>query len=137
MLQVFETNVFYEICHECKKRAKETENGYACDEHGEITPDYGMIISGIIDDGTANIRAVFFSDAAEKLINMKTADAKKLFDRKKKVEAVLALVPLGKEFIFDGSVRRNTFFDRLEFVVNDIKNIDVKKEIETLMKNEQ
>ncbi len=136
ILQVFETNVFFEICPECKKRAKETETGYSCPEHGEVEPTYGMIISGIIDDGTGNIRAVLFSDSVEKIIGMDVAEAKKLFDRKKKLEAILSLVPLGKELIFEGSVRRNTFFDRLEFVVNDVKNVDVKKEIEMLMESE-
>jgi ssDNA-binding replication factor A large subunit len=137
ILQVFETNVFYEICPECKKRAKETDTGYSCQDHGEVSPDYGMIISGIIDDGTGNIRAVFFSDAAEKLLGMTVQEAKKLFDKKKKPEAVLSGVELGKEFILEGSVRRNTFFDRLEFVVNNVKPVDVKEEIKIMLEAKQ
>lgn len=133
MLQVFEGNVFYEICRECKKRIREEQDGFACAEHGIVEPDYGLIISGIIDDGTASMRAVFFNEAAEKLLGMGKAEAKKLFDRKKKLEAVLSLVPLGKEFVLDGKVRHNDIFDRLEFMVNDVKPVDVKKEIEMLL----
>ncbi len=135
LIQVFESNVFYEICPECKKRLKETETCFVCGEHGEVEPSYGMIISGIIDDGTGNMRAVFFGETAEKLTGMPLSEAKKLFDRKKKTEAVLSLIPLGKEFIFEGTVRRNTFFDRLEFIINSVKSVDVKQEIEMMMKN--
>lgn len=133
ILQIFDTNLFFEICPECRKRLKETETSFTCAEHCEVIPNYGMIVSGIIDDSTGNIRAVFFTEAAEKIIGMSVADAKKLFDRKKKTESILSQIPLGKEFVFEGSVRRNAFFDRLEFVVNDVKAVDIKKEIEMMV----
>jgi replication factor A1 len=137
IVQVFETNVFYEICPDCRKRAKEQEDGFYCAEHGLIENlDYGLIVSGIIDDGTASIRAVFFTDAAEKILGISKAEAKNLFDRKKKLEAVLSLIPLGKEFILEGKARKNNFFDRLEFVVNNIKPVDIKKEVEMLMEGD-
>ena len=133
ILQIFETNVFYEICPECKKRVKVVDDRYECPEHGNVEADYGLVISGIIDDGTASIRAVFFGDAAEKLLGISRAEAKKLFDRKRKLDAVLSLIPLGKEFVFEGKVRRNEFFDRLEFVVNNVKSVDIKNEIEMIL----
>lgn len=133
VVQVFEGNVFYEVCPECKARLRE-EQEFKCEEHGEVQPDYGLIVSGIIDDGTRNIRAVFFNEQAERLLGMTKADAKKLFDRKKKLSAVLENVPLGRDFVLAGKVRRNNFFDRLEFIVNDVKEVDVKKEIELVLK---
>ena len=132
IVQAFEGNVFYEICPECKARLKE-ETEYKCEEHGEVQPEYGIIISGIIDDGSGNIRAVFFNEQAEKLLGMTKMDAKKLFDRKKKLSAVIENVTVGKDFLLAGKVRRNSFFDRLEFVVNDVKDVDIKKEIETAL----
>jgi len=133
ILQVFESNIFYEICPDCKKRTKEQDDGFYCHEHGLVEPDYGLIISGIIDDGTASMRAVFFGDAAEKLLGISKTEAKKLFDKKKKLESVLSFIPVGKEFVFEGVVRRNNFFDRMEFIVNNVKSVDVKKEIEMLL----
>jgi len=133
ILQIFESNVFFETCPECRKRLKDTDEGWLCEAHGVVEPDYGLIISGIIDDGTASVRAVFFTGAAEKILGMAKTDAKKLFDRKKKMEAVLSQIPLGKEFVFEGKLRRNTIFDRTEFVVNDVKEVDVKQEIKTMM----
>lgn len=132
IVQVFENNVFYETCPDCKARLRE-ETDYKCEEHGEVQPEYGLVISCIIDDGTGNMRAVFFSEQAEKLLGMTKADAKKLFDRKKKLSAVLENIPLGQDFVFSGKVRRNNFFDRMEFVVSDVKQMDVKKEIEMLL----
>jgi ssDNA-binding replication factor A large subunit len=136
VVQVFEGNVFYEVCPECKARLKE-ETDFKCEEHGEVNPEYGMILSCIVDDGSGNIRAVLFNEQAEKLLGMTKNDAKKLFDRKKKLSAVLENVPLGKDIIFAGKVRRNNFFDRLEFVVNDVRTMDTKKEIDMMMEGKE
>lgn len=132
VVQMFEGNVFYEVCPECKARLKE-ENDYKCGEHGEVEPEYGIIISCIIDDGTGNIRAVFFNKQAEKIIGMDKKEAKKLFDRKKKLSAVLEQVKIGEDILLTGKVRNNNFFGRLEFIVNDVQNVDTKKEIELMI----
>lgn len=136
LLQVFESNVFYEVCPECKRRIKvDDSDNFVCADHGTVEPDYGIILSGIVDDGTGSIRIVFFRENAERLLDMTTKEAKKLFDRKKKLEAITSLVPLGKEFVFEGRARRNQLFDRLEFIVSNVKEVDVKKEIETILNN--
>ena len=70
ILQIFESNIFYEICPDCKKRAKEHDDGFYCDEHGLIQPDSGLVISAIMDDGQESIRAVSSSNAAEKLLGI-------------------------------------------------------------------
>ncbi|MEM7819533.1 MAG: DUF2240 family protein [Candidatus Aenigmatarchaeota archaeon] len=133
IVQIFESNVFYEICPNCGLRLKEDEKGFRCEQHGIVEPDYNVAISGILDDGTGNIRFVIFNENVEKLIGMKKNEMKRLFDQKKKVSVILEKIPLGKDFIFEGRVRRNEFFDRLEFIVNNVKNVDVKKEIEMII----
>lgn len=137
LIQVFESNIFYEVCPQCRSRIKLNENeDFSCPDHGIIeNPDYGLILSGIADDGSESIRIVFFNENAEKLLGMTTKEAKKLFDKKKKLEAVLSLIPLGKEFVFEGRARRNQIFDRLEFMVSDVKSVDVKQEIGILLNN--
>mgnify|MGYP001562031357 FL=1 len=42
-------------------------------------------------------------------------------------------VSLGTEYVLEGKARKNDFFDRLELVVNNIKSVDVKREIEMLV----
>ncbi len=134
LLQVFESNIFYEICPQCRKRVKLNENDeFNCEEHGHTEPEFGLVISGIADDGTGSIRVVFFNENAEKLLGMTSKDAKKLFDRKKKLEEIISLVQLGKEFVFEGRARRNQLFDRLEFIVSNMKPVEIKKEIEMML----
>lgn len=136
LLQVFESNIFYELCPQCKARLKANEEGFVCEEHGIIEPsaaDFGIIVSGIIDDGTASIRAVFFNEHAEKILGLSKKDAKRIFDMKKKLSAVLEHAELGKEYVFEGRVRRNQLFGRPELIVNNVKNVDVKKEIGVLL----
>lgn len=134
LLQVFESNLFYEICPTCRRRVKlDDGDNFMCAEHGAVEPDYGIIITGIADDGTESIRVVFFNENAEKLLGITAKEAKKLFDKKKKLEAIISLVPLGKEFVFEGRARRNQLFDRLEFIASDVKTPDIKQEIEMLL----
>lgn len=136
LLQIFESNLFYEICPTCKRRVKLGENDeFVCSDHGVVEPDYGLIVSGIADDGTGSIRIVFFNENAEKILGLPAEEAKKLFDKKKKLDAVLSLIPLGKEFVFEGRARRNQLFDRLEFIVSNVKEVNVKEEIELLLNN--
>ncbi len=133
ILQIFESNLFYEICPQCETRVKADESlNFVCATHGVVEPDYNIIISSVLDDGTDNIRAVFFGEIAEQLISMKKRDAKKLHDIKG-VQALIEKVPIGKDLILTGKVKRNAMFDRLEFIVNSVKKIDVMKEIEMLL----
>jgi len=127
VVQLFETNYFYEVCPECGSRVKE-ETGFKCEEHGKVKPAKNIVLSGVIDDGTGNIRAVFFRDNALKLIGMDMEEALKRQD------ALLHdLDVLGKEFIMSGRVRRNKMFNRLEFVANKVSDIDIEREASKLI----
>jgi replication factor A1 len=134
VLQVFESGIFYEICPDCHSRLKK-ENSFICEEHGSVKPDYAMVISCIIDDGSANARAVFFGSAAESLISLSVSEAWRLFISERSVKPIMKRVPLGTDFIFQGHLRTNKFFDRPEFIVNGVKSIDVKNEIEMLLES--
>ena len=91
-----------------------------------------MVLSGIIDDGTENIRIVLFRENAEKVLGMTTDHAKRIF-MNKGAAGVIKNAPLGEEFMFEGSVKRNSFFDRAEFVANNVMQVDVKEEINALL----
>ncbi|MFQ5975019.1 MAG: DUF2240 family protein [Candidatus Hydrothermarchaeales archaeon] len=80
---------------------------------------HGLVVSGVLDDGTANIRAVFFNKMAETLLNttlQKVVESddplEVLLERKKEL--------LGKELIAIGNVKHKEQFDRLELFVNDL-----------------
>ena len=128
MVQLFDGNFFYEVCPQCNSKIKRDKEGAKCSRHGLVTPAQNIVISGIVDDGTGNIRAVFFRDAALQLINMKLEEALNLRD------SLLENVDvLGKEFVFSGRVRRNAMFNRLELIVSNVKGVDVKGEINKIL----
>ena len=129
LMQIFESQPFFAVCAVCGASLKE-----GCKDHPDAEADSKMILSGIIDDGTENIRAVFFSENAEKILGMNTKDAKKVLDRSN-VKKLLSNIEIGREYIIEGKIRRNNFFDRLEFVVSGVKDVDIKHEIEKLMAN--
>jgi len=137
LVQLFETEQFYEICPECgarlKQEKKEIEPGveasiWKCSTHGKVKPKITMVVSGVLDDGTGNIRAVFFRELAGKLLGMSMEDI--VAKRGKVFENVDVL---GKEFVVAGSVRRNRMFDRLEFIATKVKEMDVRAEIKSLL----
>lgn len=127
--QLFESGAFYEVCPECGSRIKRTAKGFECQKHGIVNPSFSIVISGVIDDGTGNIRAVMFKDAALKLIGM---DLNKALDHMD--DLFQNIDALGKEFIFTGRVRKNQMFNRTEFIISDLKDVDVKNEINEQMK---
>ena len=123
LVQLFETSIFYEICPQCGSRTTKEGNDFKCSEHGKIEPVKTIVLSGIIDDGTNNIRAVFFRNVALELIGM---DIKQALEREDTFFENLNV--LGKEFIIIGKTRRNKMFNRLEFIANSIKEVDVMEE---------
>ncbi len=127
LVQLFETAIFYEICPQCGSRAVKEGNDYKCSEHGKVEPAKTMVLSGVIDDGTGNIRAVFFRDVALSLIGM---DIKQALEREDFFEN---LNVLGKDYIMIGKTRRNKVFNRLEFVVNIVKEVDVIEEVDKIL----
>lgn len=133
VVQLFDMDPFFEVCPTCGARIK-GESGpnmtmsYKCPKHGAVQPSYSMVLSGVIDDGTENIRAVFFRDAATALTGLPLEEA--FAKRGKLLESIDVL---GKEFVMAGRVKRNKMFDRLEFVVSGVKPVDAKAEAERLL----
>ncbi|MEM3405532.1 MAG: hypothetical protein QW117_00995 [Candidatus Pacearchaeota archaeon] len=115
IVQIFEPK-FFEVCPECKKKVISTGEIYMCEEHGRVIPEKKILLSIILDDGTEVIRAIVFSDNIEKLgTNLKDLESSFLYQRE---------ILLGKEFIFFGNVRQNKLFNNIEFIINDLKEID-------------
>lgn len=131
VVQLFESNPFYEVCPKCGISLKEDGEAYVCVTHGQVDPAYALHISGILDDGTDNIRCVMFKEQAEKLLGLSVEEAKDIVLRKG--TPVIFQHARLSEYVFEGQVRRNKFFDRLEFIINKIRDVDIKEEIELLM----
>lgn len=130
MVQIFKRNMFYDVCPVCNSRLENSE----CKEHGPVNPNFQMIVSGVIDDGTENIRAVFFREMAEKMFGMNVNELRALaMKAKNPLDVYDRFKGLGKECVFGGRVKRNDLTESLEMVVNEIEEVDVKKEVEMLL----
>lgn len=123
---------FFPACPECGKRLAEEGNKFYCTEHKETNPIFLPIFSFYIDDGSSNIRAIAFLDSITTLFNLNKEQVLALKDSTEEQEIREKM--LGEEFIFEGRVRKNALFSRLEFVVSAISKVDVDKLIEELSK---
>jgi len=129
LVQLFETGAFYEMCPECSKRVKRDNGGpFKCAEHGDVDPSYMLILSGVVDDGSGNMRSVFFRDTALKLIGLDIDQALAIRDG-----FFEKLDVMGKEFIFSGQIRTNKMFNRKEFVINSVDEVDIKTEADKIL----
>ncbi len=113
IVQVFDPK-FFELCPQCHKRAQENEGAFTCQNHGTVQPNTSFVMNIFLDDGSENIRCVFFKDQALQLLNkpeetiMAVKTAPETFEQYK-------LDLLGNMLKVQGRVKKNTFFDRLEF----------------------
>lgn len=85
------------------------------------------LINVMIDDGTENMRAVMFHENVGK-IGVTEMDDEAVIKSQK--EALL-----GKEFIFKGLIKRNSYFNNYELSVSDIEEVDIEKIIAELEAN--
>jgi len=126
ILQFFEPR-FFNICPECKKKVIQEGEGFSCASHGKVMPEKRAVANMVIDDGTASIRTVLFHDAISKM-GFSQIDNQEKFAAEK--EAFL-----GKEMIFTGNVRSNNFFNTIEFIADDVKEVELDSVIASLGKN--
>ena len=131
IVQIFDPR-FFEICPECNKRVKNVEGAFSCQVHNNVEPDFSYVLNLIVDDGTENIRTVFFRESMEKLINSNKEKILAYKDNPDKFEEVKTEL-LGNIVKINGRVKKNLFFDRIEIVANDVSlNPNPDEEIKRL-----
>jgi replication factor A1 len=126
IVHVFKGKFIFDVCPVCSSTL---ENG-VCPDHGAVEPMHALVISVTVDDGTDNIRAVFFRNVAERLVGMSAEDIFRL-EVGKRFEVIRKI--LGRELILTGRVRKNIKFDRLEFFVDEFKDLDVLEECKRIL----
>ena len=122
---------FFEVCKTCNKRIKADDEGnFSCDEHPDVPIAYSYVLNGVLDDGTDNIRSVFFRDVAMQLLQKSHDEIIALKDNLQEFESLKQQV-LGSIVKVQGRVSKNTMFDRLEFLAN---NVDLSPDPEEELK---
>ena len=95
-------------------------------------PDHSYVLILIVDDGTDNMRAVFFREAMEKLLGCSKEKVLSYKDNPESFEQEKSDL-LGALVKINGRVKKNLFFDRLEIVANAVSlNPDPEEEIKRL-----
>jgi len=118
IVQVFDPK-FFEVCPQCSSRLKEVEGQWVCNEHSALMPDYSYLVNVFLDDGTENMRVVLFRNQAERLLN-KTKEQMVAYRVNPETFEPLKTELLGEQFRLIGKAKKNTFFDRIEFIANQV-----------------
>ena len=116
ILQVFEPR-FFHVCPECSKKVVQEGEAFSCQQHGKVLAQKRAVSTLVLDDGTDSIRAVLFHEALLKLGFSQLEDAGKFAEEKENF--------LGKEMVFTGNVRNNSYFNNQEFVIEDVKEAEL------------
>jgi ssDNA-binding replication factor A large subunit len=116
VVQAFDPKFFF-VCSKCKKKAIQENGVFSCKEHGIVSPEKRVILNIVLDDGTETMRSVLFHEVAHKIGLTDAEDASLLEQQKQNI--------LGKEMSFTGDVRMNKFFNTPEFIIEDVREIDL------------
>ena len=123
IVQAFEPR-FFNVCPECKKKVNPEGDDFVCGEHGKVVSEKRALINIVLDDGTESIRTVLFHENLAGLGITELENQERLSNQKEDL--------LGKEMIFSGNVRNNKFFNNPEFIVDEVKEVNLDELIEKL-----
>jgi len=119
VVQVYDPR-FFEVCPSCKKRTRmQDSERFVCEEHGQITPAYSYVMNVMVDDGSESIRVVCFKEMAEKLLSKTEQEILYYKDNAVEFENAKNTI-LAKIMKFQGRVKKNLMFDRIEFTAQTI-----------------
>jgi hypothetical protein len=131
VVQVFDIN-FFEVCPSCKKRVRLREEGFVCQTHGKVTPDYNYVLNIYLDDGSDNMRVVLWREQVEQLMGLSKEQVLVFREDPSKFEPLKNDL-LGNIIKVSGRANKNQTFDRIELVAIKVdKNPDAEEEIKQL-----
>jgi replication factor A1 len=131
IVQVFDLN-FFEVCPQCSKRIRLRDEGFVCATHGKVTPEYNYVLNVYLDDGSDNIRVVFWRQQIEELLGMDRPQILAFKEDPSKFEPIKTEL-LGNIIKVSGRANKNQNFDRIELVANKVdKSPDPDEEIKKL-----
>ena len=131
IVQIFDPR-FFPIDPETGRKVTENEGAYYLNDKVIENPDHSYVLNLIVDDGTDNMRAVFFRENMEKLLNCNKEKILGYKDNPETFEQVKSDL-LGTLVKINGRVKKNIFFDRLELVANNVSlNPNPEEEIKKL-----
>lgn len=125
VVQIFEPK-FFNVCPECKRKVVQEGDVFSCGEHNKVIPEKRALVNIVLDDGTESIRSVIFHEKISSLGLTDLENSNLLLQQKQNL--------LGKEMFFTGNVRNNAFFNTPEFIIDDVKELNLDEVIQSLEK---
>jgi len=136
IVQLFDPK-YFELCPECNKRVRLRDDAFMCEKHGKVEPNFSYVMNCFLDDGSDNIRAVFWRDQVQKLMGKTHEELLAFKDKLPELEPVKTDL-LGNIVKVTGRIKKNETFDRLELVSTDIfKDVNPNEELEKLKKESE
>ncbi len=131
IVQVFEPR-FFASCPECNSRLNEEGK---CTKHGTVTPKYNYVMNLYLDDGSDNIRGVFWREQVNKLLGKTEEELINMKDEPGAFEEYKTEL-LGMIIKIRGRVQKNQNFGKLELIAQDLEK-DINPEEELKKEEEQ
>ena len=119
VVQMFDPK-FFEVNKETGRKVTEEEraNGAEIEKRA--------LINIVIDDGKENIRTVLFHESLKELGLTNLEDPEMMIQQKENT--------MGKEMVFVGNVRKNSYFNTPEFVIEKVEELDLDSLVSELEK---
>jgi len=130
VVNIFRGSFLFRVCPICGRSLADKEGKFVCLEHGEVEPNMNIVISTVVDDGTDDIRVVFFRSQAEKVLGLSANELSKL-ELEERYRLIKEKI-LGKELVLFGKVKKNNISGSLEMIVNEVKDLNILEEIKKL-----
>ncbi len=130
VVQVFDPR-FFAVCKDCRGRAMESEGKFTCQKHGQVNPEISYVMNLVLDDGTGNIRGVFWKNQTNHLLDRDEQEVANYRNDMSKFEDIKTDL-LGEQLKLIGKVKKNEMFDRLEFNVQIVERAKPEEEIARL-----
>jgi len=136
VLRLFHRRPIFDICPECGRSLGSVDSNVVCEECGKtVTPEHRLVLSLLLDDGTGNIRVVFFGDAAERLLRMNAQQVLEVLKTKPDLAMFYDDLKLvGKELLVSGKTRRDKYFDQIELRASGVETPEPVQEAQDLLK---
>ena len=119
IVQVFDPR-FFQVHPETGRRIRD-------DDDSGVEPALSYVMNLIVDDGSSNIRCVFWKPQVNTLLEVEES-AMAEFEQDLSLFEDKKTDLLGEQFVVRGRVKNNEMFDRLEFVVSSVKKADASEE---------
>ncbi|MFH1787045.1 MAG: OB-fold nucleic acid binding domain-containing protein [archaeon] len=126
IVEIFPGEVVFSFCPNCNKKADSK-----CPDCG-AQPEPILILNALLDDGTAQIRGVFYRTQAEKLLGFTAKEALKLKASGKDLVSEARRI-LGTELLVSGNVKHNEYFSCLELVAREVSQPNPIKEADIII----